>query len=43
MPLSICWSAATVQSIFVIDMIRKCVSGVSGSLPPTARGPAAPS
>ena len=30
-------------TIFVIDAIRNIVSGVTGSLEPTARGPAAPS
>ena len=30
-------------TIFVIEAIRNIVSGVTGSLAPTARGPAAPS
>ena len=32
-----------VTTIFVIEAIRNIVSGVTGSLAPTARGPAAPS
>ena len=43
MPRSISCSAATVATILVIDMIRKWVSTLTGSLPPAARGPAAPS
>ena len=31
------------QTIFVMDAIRKMLSAVTGSVPPTARGPAAPS
>ncbi len=42
LPFSTSCNAATVQTIFVIDMIRKWVSTVSGSSLPTARGPAAP-
>ena len=43
LPRSTCCSAAVVATIFVIDAIRKCVSGVTGSLSPAALGPAAPS
>ena len=43
LPRSTSWSAAVVVTIFVIEAIRNIVSGVTGSLAPTARGPAAPS
>ena len=42
LPFSTSCRAATVATIFVIDMIRKWVSAEIGSLPPAARGPAAP-
>ena len=41
-PFSTSCSAATVATIFVIDMIRKWVSAEIGSSLPAARGPAAP-
>jgi hypothetical protein len=42
-PFSTCCSAATVVTIFVIDMIRKWVPGDTGSSPPATVEPAAPS
>jgi hypothetical protein len=43
-PRSRCCSAAAVQTIFVIDMIRNCVEVDTGSsLSPVMRTPAAPS
>jgi hypothetical protein len=42
-PRSICCSAATVATIFVMEAMRSGVSGVTGSSASARRGPAAPS